>query len=198
MEKLSSKRRRLAAPHRGDPQGALASSQLSTTSSASRNARKEGRIAGLFRTYGAWLARALRRRYGDQAEDLAQEAFLRAARYGEAGAVIRHPKALLLRIAHNAAADQAQRHSDAVARDSVVIDFSDYFLEPFQSAEQVELLLLKQLILQMPPTYRDVFVLSRFRGMSYSMIAVEMNIPIKTVEWRMSKALAYCTEALSD
>ena len=197
MEKLSSKRRGLAAPRRGEPQDALASSQLSTTS-ASRNARKEGRIATLFRTYGAWLARALRRRYGDQAEDLAQEAFLRAARYGDTGAVIRHPKALLLRIAHNAAADQAQRHSEAVARDSVVVDFSGYFLEPSQSAEQIELLLLKQLILQMPPIYRDVFVLSRFRGMSYSVIAVELDIPIKTVEWRMSKALAYCTEALSD
>ena len=162
----------------------------------SRNA--EGGLAGLFRSYGSWLRRALRRRYGHGAEDLVQEAFLRAARYGEGDTIIRHPKALLMRIARNVAADQADRNAESVARDSVVIELADFMREIAQSAEQVEALLLKQLVLQMPVTYRDVFILSRFRGMSYAMIAVELNIPIKTVEWRMSKALAYCTEALSD
>lgn len=199
MEKLSRKRRGLAASRRGDPsQTGATDGQSPTTAVRSRDSRAEGRIAGLFRTYGAWLARALRRRYGEQAEDLAQEAFMRAAKYGEAGAVIRHPKALLLRIAHNAAADQAQRHSEAVARASVVIEFSDYVLEPSQSAEQIELLLLKQLIMRMPPIYRDVFVLSRFRAMSYGEIAQTLALPLKTVEWRMSKALAYCSDALAD
>lgn len=191
MEKLS-KRRGLAAHRRGDP------TDVAVDTVSSKRTAKEGRLAGLFRSYGAWLARALRRRYGDQAEDLAQEAFLRAARYGEAGAVIRHPKALLLRIAHNAAADQAQRHAEIVSRDSVVVELSDYLREVSQSAEQAELLLFKQLILGMPPVYRDVFVLSRFKAMSYGEIAVALAISVKTVEWRMSKALAYCAEALSD
>lgn len=159
---------------------------------------KDGGLAGLFRSYGTWLRRALRKRYGQGAEDLVQEAFLRAARYGEGETVIRHPKALLMRIARNVAADQADSSAEAVARASVVVELADYMREIAQSAEQVEALLLKQLILQMPVTYRDVFVLSRFKGMSYSMISEELGIPIKTVEWRMSKALAYCTEALSD
>ena len=159
---------------------------------------KDGGLAGLFRSYGAWLRKALRKRYGQGAEDLVQEAFLRAARYGEGDTVIRHPKALLMRIARNAAADQADSSAEAVARASVVVELADYMREGAQPAEQVEALLLKQLILQMPVTYRDVFVLSRFKGMSYSMISEELGIPIKTVEWRMSKALAYCTEALWD
>lgn len=199
MEKLSSKGRGLAAPRPGDPiQADAAAGHLPTRTAQSRDALKEGRLASLFRAYGAWPARALRRRYGDQAEDFAQEAFLRAARYGDTGSVIRHPKALLLRIAHSAAADQARRHSEAVARDTVVVDFADYVLEPSQSAEQVELLLLKQLILQMPQTYRDVFVLSRFRAMSYAEISQAMGLPLKTVEWRISKAIAFCADALAD
>ena len=159
---------------------------------------KEGGLAGLFRSYGSWLRRTLRRRYGQGAEDLVQEAFLRAARYGEGDAIVRHPKALLLRIARNAAADQARRGAEAVARDSIVIELAGYMREIAQSADQVEALLLKQLILQMPAAYRDVFVLSRFKGMSYSTISDELGIPIKTVEWRMSKALAYFADALSD
>ena len=157
---------------------------------------REGRIAGLFRTYGGWLRRALARRYGDKADDLVQEAFLRAGRYSD-DVTIRHPKALLMRIARNAAADQAGQSAERVADQSDVIELAHYVRETAQSAEQIEALVLKELILRMPEIYRDVFVLSRFHGMNYGEIADTLGLSVKTVEWRMSKALAYCAEALS-
>lgn len=57
-----------------------------------------GGLADLYRRHADWLGARLRLRYGDEAEDIAQEAWRRLlSAYGQ-GDVIRHPKALLLRI----------------------------------------------------------------------------------------------------
>jgi RNA polymerase sigma-70 factor (ECF subfamily) len=48
----------------------------------------------------------------------------------------------------------------------------------------------------MPPLYRDIFVLNRFGGMTYPEIARARGISVKTVEWRMSKALEHCASRL--
>jgi RNA polymerase sigma-70 factor (ECF subfamily) len=58
--------------------------------------------------------------------------------------------------------------------------------------------MLKQIVLSMPPLYRDIFVLSRFGGMSYPEIAAARGLSVKTVEWRMSKALEHCVARLDD
>ena len=53
----------------------------------------------LFRRHDRWFRPMMRRRHGDAAaDDLVQESYLRAAPYLAAG-TLRHPKALLIRIA---------------------------------------------------------------------------------------------------
>lgn len=145
-----------------------------------------------YREHGGWLIAFLRRRFGRQdAEELAQETYVRAA---GAGGRLRSPRAFLARVAINAARDQARRRaarpvlvSDERVTGAALIDGS-----------QAEALLLKQLILGLPPRLREVFLLSRFGGLTYEEIAHRCGLSVKTVEARMTKALAMCAARMRD
>ena len=138
--------------------------------------------------YAAWFRARLVRRYGAQdAEDILQEAWLRLAPYqGLAG--IRHPKALLLKIASNLAADKfGRRRRDQYAGDTVAAHGWNIELP-----SQTDAIFAKQVVMGLPQPLRDVFVLSRIKGLSNWQIAEQLGISSKTVEWRMTKALAHC------
>lgn len=141
-------------------------------------------LNGLYRRYAAWLNRRLRARVSpEDAADVVQETYIRIAPYAEGGIV--HPRAFLLQVALNLVRDKGRREQrrrgDADIRPS-----------ESQDATQFDHVLLGQIVRSMPRLYRDVFVLSRFDGMTYPEIARELEISVKTVEWRMSKALEYC------
>jgi DNA-directed RNA polymerase specialized sigma24 family protein len=113
-------------------------------------------LNGLYRRYAGWLDGRLRAHVGaDQAADVVQETYLRAAPYRSAD--IRHPKSFLLRIALNLVRDESRR----LKRQHEAL--GDFGQEQSGAASQAEQLMLKQIILTMPPLYRDIFVLSRFR-----------------------------------
>jgi RNA polymerase sigma-70 factor (ECF subfamily) len=118
-------------------------------------------LDAVYREHGGWLIAFLRRRFGRQdAEELAQETYVRAA---GTGVQLRNPRAFLARVAINAARDQARRRS---VRPSLVGD--ERALGAASTAGgQPEDLLLKQLILGLPPKLREVFLLSRFGGLTY-------------------------------
>jgi RNA polymerase sigma factor (sigma-70 family) len=139
------------------------------------------------RTHGNWLLAFLRLRFSPQdAEELAQETYLRALR---AGAAVRNPRAYLARVAVNAARDQVRRRG---ARPVLVSDQARTEAAP-TAPHQVEALLLKQVISAMPPQVREVFLLSRSAGLTYEEIAHRCGISVKRVEARMTQALAMCT-----
>ena len=146
-------------------------------------------LEDLYRRHAGWLRRRLGRRVGpDLAADLVQETYIRIAPYE--AAAIRHPRSLLMRIANNLLLDQRRRE---VRHDAYVA------AEPVQTASppaQVEALRFKAMLGAMNPLYRDVFVLSRFGGMTYPQIARTLGISAKTVEWRMSRALEHCLSQL--
>jgi RNA polymerase sigma-70 factor (ECF subfamily) len=135
--------------------------------------------------------RVLRVRYGDDlADDLVQETYLRAASL-QSLANIASPRGLLLRIAANVAIDQHRRAS--VRPVAGRTPEAEVALERRGvESDQSERLALKQIILSLPPKLRDVFVLSRFTGLTYDEIGVRLGISAKTVEGRMTKALRIC------
>jgi RNA polymerase sigma factor (sigma-70 family) len=146
-------------------------------------------LAALYTRYAHWLYARVSARYGaDVADDLVQETYIRIAPYQAKG--IRSPKALLLRIASNLALDGLAH--DAVRQRSH--QASGTSTEAFDSPH--ETLLLKQIIRSIPEKDREVFLLSRFGGLTHAQIAARLGVAVKTVEWRMARALKHCDDHL--
>ncbi|WP_273163038.1 RNA polymerase sigma-70 factor [Bacteroides fluxus] len=57
---------------------------------------------------------------------------------------------------------------------------------------------IKKAIAVLPESYRETFVMHRFKGMSYKAIASEFGISIKTVDYRIQQALKLLRENLRD
>ena len=152
-------------------------------------AEEQEGLTRLYQQYAVWLARRLRTRIGpDAAADVVQETYVRAAPYPISD--IRHPKAFLLRIAMNLLRDERRR----LARQQRHADTSTPTDQ--EMAPQFDTLLLSDVIRSMPPLYRNVFVLNRFGSMTYPEIARTLDVSVKTVEWRMARALEYCASRL--
>lgn len=59
-------------------------------------------------------------------------------------------------------------------------------------------LLMEQLLLALPEPIRDVFVLSRFGGLSNVEIARRCNLSVKHVEARLTEARRRCAALMQD
>jgi RNA polymerase sigma factor (sigma-70 family) len=152
---------------------------------------------GLYRRHAPWLGAVLRKRFGQgfaaDAEDVVQETYARLV--PQAPGDIRQPRALLMRVALNLAKDLLrrkavrERHLQAAQ------------VEPSQGGaldDAVQDLMVKDIILSIPAPYRDVFVLSRFHGLTYEEIAARCDLSVKAVEWRLSKAIDHCSKRVQD
>ena len=147
-------------------------------------------FATLYRRYAPWLTAKLRGRFGEAAEDIGHDAWVRLATL-ERVEDIRHPKAFLLRTATNLALDR-YRHGKVVDQNARLAQ-----VETDTQADQLEAVLLEDVIVGLPEPLQAVFVLSRFRGLSHVQIGEQLGISERTVEWRMTKALALCAKRLA-
>jgi RNA polymerase sigma factor (sigma-70 family) len=143
------------------------------------------------------LLNYLRRRISpeEDAEEAVQDSFMRLLRYQHSKPAFAW-RFLLYRIAANVATDHA-RHAKShyaaqhVQLDELVMASSDPSQERVVSGQQ-ELLLLRAAILELPPKCRQVFLLNRMHGMSYSQIARHCGISVKMVERHIHKAVTRC------
>lgn len=140
-----------------------------------------------------FLRRVLRLQPSD-ADDIVQDTWLRVIRMSVAE--IDHPRAFLSRIALNLFRDRLRR--DAVRNNHLrLVAIADQArVDTGALGEQECGLELERAILDLPENIRDVFVLSRFRRMTNKDIAARLGISVKTVEWRIGKAIELCASRL--
>lgn len=133
------------------------------------------------------------------AEDIAQESFLSLVRYRESEPVEAW-RPLLFRIALNAFNDRSRR--GAARADGAHLSLSDEIVDlpssdvPHEKriSDQQELLLIRDTILQLPDRCRQIYLLNRIEGLSYTQIASHCGISVKAVEKQITKALATLRE----
>lgn len=139
------------------------------------------------------------------AEDAAQESLTRLLRYRESEPA-RAWKPLLFRIATNVANDhlrqvQTQRQKTHVSLDEQDLSVFGDSNEPTPEqrlADQRQLALVLAAIRNLPDKCRNVFLLSRFHGMSNHAIALRCGISVRMVEKQITKALAACRDRVRD
>ncbi|HEY1140400.1 MAG TPA: sigma-70 family RNA polymerase sigma factor [Lysobacter sp.] len=150
---------------------------------------------GFLREHRSILVAWLNRRVGeDDAQDVAQEAFVRLMRYR--ALPVEELRPLMYRIAINVIHDRGRRDSTRQVFAHVSLDQDFVGLPSLEPAHETrieheqELALVRAAILKLPERCRQVYLLNRIDGMSYSQIAQHCGISVKAVEKHIGKALS--------
>lgn len=132
------------------------------------------------------VAYSIVRNHAD-AEDVAQETFLKAVKHGHLDEIENH-KAWLVKIAWRLAIDRAKRLPSEPLDDILqTLHSSDVPLEDAID-EQQRSLLMRRLIDALPGDLREVVVLSTVEEMTSADVASAMGIPEGSVRTRMMRA----------
>lgn len=154
---------------------------------------------GLTETYRREIPRLVRlfrmaARNRDDADDMAQEAFVRLMAAPQAASIL-SPGRYLTRIAFNLIRDRDKRGSTKLSKICLPIeaglqvpaaDDQHHQLEARQRAEA-----WRKILTELPPLTLDVFLLNRVEGLTYNEIADRLGISKGRVQKRIVKALRH-------
>ena len=135
----------------------------------------------------------------EDAAELVQETYLRLLRQEGLDRIEANARAYVFQIATNLARDYFRQRQTQRARLHISLDAHPQdaaLLEPQESVEQDDTLArFKTALLKMRPEVREVFLLHRFRDMTYPQIAKALGLGLRTVERYTSEAIAHlkCT-----
>jgi RNA polymerase sigma factor (sigma-70 family) len=137
----------------------------------------------------------------EDAEDVIQEAYLRVLRYSAEHAVESQER-LLFSAAKNLAIDSRRRRyvRTRTATDYAVLEATT---QTWPDAHEVvyasqRLNKVERAVAQLPPRCREVFLIHRLDGLSYSQIAVQLGISVSAVEKHMARACLLLDTMLND
>jgi RNA polymerase sigma-70 factor (ECF subfamily) len=176
--------------------------------SSRRNAHRESsptpeELVRVFQELRAELVSKLRCVLGnyDEAQDAAQEAFLKCWRHREGIGAVRNLRAWIFRVGLNTAKDALRsgwrRRARTLVGCSARVDARATC--PVRSAEDGEAKeRLQQAILRLRPIERDVFLLRYTRGLTYEEIAKLRRSPVGTVKTQMRTAAAKLRQVLHE
>ena len=149
----------------------------------------------LYSTHSSWLRSWLRKRLGcsSDAADLAQDTFVRVIKARRA-LDIREPRQYLSTVAKGLVIDlfrrRALEHSylEALA----ALPEAVYPSQEDQAIVLETLIEIDRMLDSLGDKVRQTFILSQFEGLSYTKIAEQLGISLRTVNNHMAKAMEHC------
>jgi RNA polymerase sigma factor (sigma-70 family) len=141
-------------------------------------------------------ARSLSR---EEAEDLAQEAWIKLSRNGDAAFAA--PIPYLMRVARSLAIDFGRGRARTLSTAEIddLLEISDKCATPEKTAEdRDQLLLLQKILLELPQRQQRIIMASRLENRRHIDIANEFGVSVRTVEMEIRKAVLYCGKRLDD
>lgn len=142
------------------------------------------------------------------AEDFASEAFAAFWENRDNLSDETNPKAYILTIVKNKCANHLKHEQIRLKAEKELNSHSEWVLttnlntleacDPdFIFSDEIQHI-LKKTLEKMPQKTRQIFIFSRFDGLSYNEIALKMDVSQKTIEFHISKALRALRLALKD
>lgn len=129
----------------------------------------------------------------EDAQDVAQESLFKLHRYRQHPAAVL--RTLMYRIAMNGLRDLRRRQAAAGTAQHVSLELEGHALQteqphPEQHAlTHEELARVRNVVATLPERCRQIYLLNRIDGLSYSQISAHCGISVKAVEKHMTKAL---------
>jgi RNA polymerase sigma factor (sigma-70 family) len=146
-----------------------------------------------------YLVRRVRRR--SDAEELAQEVYLRLLRVADANA-LRNPEAYLYAISANLLKEHAMQQS--ISRNCVALEDAGFpemlseavcYPDLVDKAQRTER--LREVLRQLPAKCQAAVIMRHWHGLSYEEIAQKLEISVNMVKKYLVHALAHCRRRMS-
>ena len=134
-----------------------------------------------------------------EAEDLVQDFFVRILENHATISIETSVKSYFIRSIHNRCLDNLAHQKVKISHEQFRLkmmseeDLHEYPLLDSELAQQIE-----RAIHDLPDVIRETFMLNRFENLSYNQIAKQENVSVKTIEYRISKALTILRKDLGD
>lgn len=134
------------------------------------------------------------------AEDIVQDTFVKLWEDHEKQNVTVSLKSILLKSVQNKCIDWHRHRKTVDNHSSYIINSAplfEYNTDNYLLISEMEEMLEKTLA-ELPEKIREPYQLHRFEGLKYHEIAIKLNISVRTVEVRISKALELLRKGLVD
>lgn len=125
----------------------------------------------------------------DDAEDIVQQAFISLWQKMSAADFHTSARAYLYKTVYHSSLDFLKHEKVKKRHEAEVLHYDAEPLDAYKNEEETLYTKLDEAIEALPEQCRRIFKMSRFDGLTYKEIAVELAISEKTVENQMGKAL---------
>jgi len=153
-------------------------------------------VKNLYLEHHTWLKRWLMKRLGEaaDADDLAQDTFVRILRARRPVNDLQRPLAYLATIANSLLINRWRRLAvERAYAEALAAQPEQYEISPETRHLLIETLTrLDELLHGLSPRVREIFLLSQLDGLTYKQIAAQLSLSVDQVQRAMLKAFDRC------